>query len=134
MPIKHVQYLVERYPRGKLWVLNQDGRLNHVAEPEMTCDYQEPQHGVADVQNEAGLFRRYFPGACQVVAVPCWDAQTSKWCVCIAYSTCQYRTFTHETELLFCMAFCNCITIEMARLATLAADNQKGGEISCGWY
>ena len=127
LPIKQLHRLVQTYPRGKLWVLNADGQLNAGIEPEFISQGHSLQPSCADAQSEATLVRKYFPGACQVLFVPCWNTQTARWCVCLAYSTSQYRTFTHETELLYCMAFCNCITIEMTRLATIAADRQKGG-------
>jgi len=42
-----------------------------------------------------------------------------------------YRTFTYDTDFVYAMAFCNCISTEMAKLNISAADHQKGGKKEC---
>jgi len=118
--------LIKRYPRGKLWNLSRDGQLCSGSDEE---GYPEPSFKVqptAQNQSDASLLLAHFPGAFQLLFLPVWDARSSRWCVCIAYSTSVLRNFTYDTDFIYATAFCNCISIEMARLNVSAADHQKG--------
>jgi len=124
-----IKGLVNRYPRGQLWVLSVDGQLNYNSEEDSQKESSERAHDAIQLQLDANLLLAHFPGALQLILLPLWDARSSRWCACIAYSTSMYRTFTYDTDFICAMAFCNCISTEMARLNISAADHQKGGEI-----
>lgn len=111
---------IERYPQGKLWVFDSDGHIVSDSEDDLPSNE-------ARLEAEAAILLNHFPGACQIISLPLWDPRSTRWAVCFVYSTSKYRTLTYETEFLHCVAFSNCITIEMGRLATMASDKLKGG-------
>jgi len=118
--------LIKRYPRGKLWNLSGDGQLCSGSDEESYPESSGKVQPAAQNQSDASLLLAHFPGAFQLLFLPVWDARSSRWCVCIAYSTSVLRSFTHDTDFIYATAFCNCISIEMARLNVSAADHQKG--------
>lgn len=123
LPVETLATLVERYPQGKLWVFDSNGDIVSDSETETETSTAESR-----IQAEAAVLLRHFPHSRQVICLPLWDPRSTRWSVCFAFSTSKFRTLNTETDLLYCVAFCNCVTIEMARLATLASDQLKGGE------
>jgi len=118
-----VNTLITRYPQGKLWVFDASGAI--VSD----SDGDSPS-GDYKLQAEAAVLRQSFPAATQIMSVPIWDSGLSRWSVCFVYNTSKFRFFSVETDLLFVIAFCSCITIELARLASIAADQLKSGKDS----
>jgi len=118
-----VNTLITRYPQGKLWVFDASGSI--VSD----SDGDSPS-GDYKLQAEAAILRQSFPAATQIMSVPIWDSGLSRWSVCFVYNTSKFRFFSVETDLLFVIAFCSCITIELARLASIAADQLKSGKDS----
>ena len=56
-----------------------------------------------------------------------WDAGSARYFSgCFAWTTSPLQVFSTETELSFLIAFGNSIMAEVTRLATMAADQQKG--------
>lgn len=121
LPVETLATLVERYPQGKLWVFDSVGAVVSDSETETPIQAEFRQ------QAEAATLLQHFPHARQIISLPLWDPRASRWSVCFAYSTSKFRTLNMDTDLLYCIAFCNCVTIEMGRLATLASDQLKGG-------
>lgn len=113
--------LVSRYPQGKLWTFDASGSF--VSDSE-----EDTLSGDVKTQAEAAILRQFFPGAAQIMSVPIWDSGLSRRSVCFVYTTSRFRFFSVETELLFVMAFCSCVTMELARLASIAADQLKSGK------
>lgn len=105
-----------------------DGQLCSDSDEEQEAEQSEQKYSAAQNQSDANLLLAHFPGACQLIFLPLWDARTSRWSVCIAYSTSMFRNFTYDTDFVYAIAFCNCISTEMARMNVSAADHQKGGE------
>ncbi|KAK4996724.1 hypothetical protein LTR66_003724 [Elasticomyces elasticus] len=117
-----LERLVKRHPRGRLYAIHEDVRGASGSSSE------DSRSATRDVRRgaEAKLLLRYFPAAKQVIFIPLWDPNYARWSACFAYTTSEYRTFSHEADFLFCVAFCNCIMAETSRLATVTADQQKG--------
>lgn len=59
---------------------------------------------------------------------PIWNAQSDRAVICFCYSISEFRILTREHDVPFINAFCNCIHVELVRLATLASDEQKSGK------
>lgn len=58
---------------------------------------------------------------------PLWDAGSARFFSgCFAWATSPLQIFSVETELSFLVAFGNSVMAEVSRLATIAADQQKG--------
>jgi len=113
--------LLTRYPQGKLWMFDASGSVVSDSEGDSTSSDSR-------LQAEAAILRQSFPAATQIMSVPLWDSGLSRWSVCFVYNNSRFRFFSVETDLLFVIAFCSCITIELARLASIAADQLKSGE------
>lgn len=63
----------------------------------------------------------------QLLFVPLWDAGSVRFFSgCFAWTTSSLQIFSAETELSFLVAFGNSVMAEVSRLATIAADQQKG--------
>lgn len=121
-----VAKLIRRYPRGKLFALEMD----EVTSPSSGEDYaygfdvSKPKRK-SPYQTEVQLLLKHFPGARQIIFLPLWDCASLRWSAFFAYNTSDFRTMTHNPDFLHCIAFCNCVMTEIARIATLAADQQK---------
>lgn len=122
LPVETLATLVDRYPHGKLWVFDSTGAIVSDSESET------PVSTEFRIQAEAATLLQHFPHARQVISLPLWDPRALRWIVCFAFSTSKFRTLNTDTDLLYCIAFCNCVTIEMGRLATVASDQLKGGK------
>lgn len=120
LPVDFLNTLITRYPQGKLWVFDSSGSIVSDSEGDSTSgDYK--------LQAAAAILRESFPNATQIMSIPIWDSRLARWSVCFVYNTSKYKFFSVETDLLFVIAFCSCITIELARLASIAADQLKSG-------
>lgn len=115
-----IEVLLSRYPQGHLWQFDTRGGV--VSDSDSDSSVTEHQ-----LAAEGAMLRQYFPNATQIMSVPIWDPTLSRWCVCFAYNTSSYRFFSQETEVIYLIAFCSCMTIELARLASLASDKLKSG-------
>ncbi|OJD30098.1 sensor histidine kinase response [Diplodia corticola] len=121
--------LIRRHPRGKLYSFGDDGlSQGSSGEESHPADYSPLSPGTKrrpPSRSEAAILAKHFPGARQVIFVPFWDVQIESWVACFAYNTSDFRTFGHNPDFLHAIAFCCCIMTEVARLATLASDQQK---------
>ncbi|TKA80887.1 hypothetical protein B0A49_00838 [Cryomyces minteri] len=124
--------LVGRHPRGKLYTFDVDGALAEGSSGGEETMYNdsgtEPDRKhkkTTPSEREVKILLRHFPGAHQIMFLPLFDVNSQRWSACFAYTTSEFRTFSHETEFLHLLAFCSCLMTEVGRLATLAADQQK---------
>ncbi|KAF2847597.1 hypothetical protein T440DRAFT_510054 [Plenodomus tracheiphilus IPT5] len=120
--------LIKRHPRGKLFTFDKEGHTISSSEDDQAKS--TPPHGekgdpVAKGHNEAKTLRTHFSMARQIIFLPLWDPTTSRSFACFIYNCSDYRDFSRNSELLYCITFTNCIMTEIARLATLKADQQK---------
>ncbi|KAF2655975.1 hypothetical protein K491DRAFT_406427 [Lophiostoma macrostomum CBS 122681] len=119
--------LVKRHPRGKLFTFEGDGLVSSSSDEQSIMEH--PNAGKYRKTTASKLdtlvLQRCFPKARQVLFLPLWDSTTSRWAVCFAYNCSEYRDFSKNPEFLYCIAFGNCIMTEIARIATVQADQQK---------
>ncbi|KAK8190037.1 uncharacterized protein BKA78DRAFT_252430, partial [Phyllosticta capitalensis] len=120
--------LIRRHMRGKLYSFGDDGLTQGSSGEEMLSNLNlgppENRRKPAS-RSEAAILARHFPGARQVMLLPVWDESLNRWTACFAYNTSDFRTFSHSPDFLHAIAFCNCVMTEIARLATVVADQQK---------
>ncbi|KAF2143311.1 uncharacterized protein K452DRAFT_225560, partial [Aplosporella prunicola CBS 121167] len=121
--------LIRRHPRGKLYSfddngVNFSGSSGDEVQSNGTFTVGSMRHGRAS-KTESAILMRAFPNARQIIFLPLWDVTSSRWAACFAYNNDDYRSFSHNTEFLHAIAFCNCLMTEISRLAILAADQQK---------
>ncbi|MCJ1285364.1 hypothetical protein MMC26_004704 [Xylographa opegraphella] len=125
---------LRRYPRGKLWLFDDDGTLpSSSGEAKGALLSTRDSSDLMELkQMEALTIKAHFPGVRQLMLSPLWDANTSRWlagCFCWT-TTSRPQIFSQGTEVSFLKAFCNSVLAEVSRLATLEADRQKGDFIS----
>lgn len=129
LPPGELAKLIKRHPRGKLYSFGDDGlSQGSSGEESLSADYYSMPAGTRrrlPSKSEAIILAKHFPGARQVIFVPLWDVQIESWVACFAYNTSDFRTFSHNPDFLHSIAFCCCVMTEVARLATIAADQQK---------
>ncbi len=127
MPPSVLTALIKRYPRGKIFTLDPESILTVSSssdESGLPPDESKRSKGRELSKTDVRLLKSHFPTARQIVFVPIWDAISDCWSACLLYNCSDYRTVT-TMESLYCIAFCNCITSEIARLAIVCADQQK---------
>lgn len=129
--------LLQRYPRGKLWVFDADGSLmssddDRVSAARKSIDLQagnQPRKGRRRKQ-EAEYFQKLFPGSRQLLFAPLWDAGLGRWFSgCFCWSGSDHRTYS-TSELAFTSSYVKSVMAECNRLNTLMSDKQKGDFIS----
>ena len=114
--------LVKQYPRGKLWTFDEDGSLSSDDEP-LKAESSRSKRKM----NEDTLIQNHFPDVRQLLFTPLWDSGLSRWFSgCFCWATSNVHVFSSEVEGSFLLAFGNSIMAEVSRLATMAADKQKG--------
>lgn len=124
---EEITRLIKRYPRGKMFVFDQQGEELSDSSENGSLSSGRPrslrrrQRSTADSTNIHG----HFPKARQIIFIPLWDATTSRSSVCFVYNCSEYRNFSHQLEFLYCITFANCVDTELTRLANLKANEQK---------
>ncbi|MCJ1393340.1 hypothetical protein MMC18_006213 [Xylographa bjoerkii] len=128
---KELQQLIKRYPRGRLWSFDEEGSLSS-SEEELRPQLSRKASEKASQRRyrrkvEAKVLQGCFPHVRQLIFVPLWDAGSARFFSgCFAWTTSRIQIFSTETELSFVVAFGNSVMAEVSRLATIAADQQKG--------
>ncbi|QDS77761.1 hypothetical protein FKW77_005006 [Venturia effusa] len=122
-----MERLIKRHPRGKLFNLDPENIITSSSDgDELGTPYEVPKaKTLTPSKAEGALLSHHFPGALQVIFLPLWDGSASRFSAFFAYTTSEFRTFSNNPDFLYCIAFCNCVMTEIARLATSAADQQK---------
>jgi len=115
--------MIQRHGRGVLWDLDSAG---------ITLFDSDGDDARTEVQKQAevAILRQHFPNATQVLALPVWEPRLSRWVVCFAYHASRYRFFSRDVDLLYSIAFNSCLTIELARLSSIASNKLKSDFIS----
>ncbi|KZF23986.1 hypothetical protein L228DRAFT_266356 [Xylona heveae TC161] len=123
--------LVKRYPSGKLWLADEDGVASS-SEEEATNGAlsgptsEEQLSRKARRRAKENILLKHFSGARSLLFVPLWDAKAGRWfSACFCWSLNPLTTFTYETEVLYTVAFGNCVMSEVSRLESMAADQSK---------
>lgn len=122
-----LQYLVKRYPRGNIWSFDEDGSLSSSEEDNEKTTSSLRHARIQRRHYIASMLLKHFPGVRQLLFAPLWDSGASRWFAgCFVFNTSREQVFSRETELNFLTAFNNSVMAEVARLASIAADRQKG--------
>ncbi|KAH9878864.1 hypothetical protein J1614_002299 [Plenodomus biglobosus] len=124
----YLSRLIKRHPRGKLFTLDKEGLMVSSSEDDTensVSSQNEKGHLVAKGHSEARILRTHFATARQIIFLPLWDPTTSRSSACFIYNCSEYRDFSRNAELFYCITFTNCVMTEIARLATLKSDQQK---------
>jgi hypothetical protein len=101
--------LIKRHPRGHLFNLDPAGLSSSSSSDEYTYTAQTSKK-VTPTRRETSLLGKHFPGAKQIIFLPLWDPSSSRFSALFAYSTTEFRTMTNNPDLLFCIAFCSCMS------------------------
>ncbi|KAK4542686.1 hypothetical protein LTR36_006258 [Oleoguttula mirabilis] len=105
------------------------GKLLSIPDYMPTTQYDPEGRSIAAAMSTSfwylTILRRQFPDAKQVIFVPMFHANLNRWTACLAYTTSPYRVFSYETDYLCTLSFCNAIRMEIVKLATMFADQQK---------
>jgi hypothetical protein len=133
-------YLVRRYPKGEMFVFDEDGPIQSgptalVAETSqvtLTSPEVEEKHSRRQARKRAEILRLMvaFPGARQIFFVPLYDSTSGCFIGSFAWSTSATRIFSIENHLSYLIAFGHSVMSEVSRLNTLSADRAKGDFIS----
>jgi hypothetical protein len=125
----HLARFIKKYPRGMLFdVEKEEAHASSSSGEDRHQDQLYPlPHSKHIVPSEAeiSMLLKHFPDAHQVMFVPVWNPSWSRFSACFAINTSEFREFRRNPEFLHAIAFCNCATIELTRIATVAADQQK---------
>lgn len=130
--------LLRRYPRGKLWIFDEDGPVSSSSEDETrkvsqpalerhpTQAQAQRQRRKARMVAEARALQRHFPGVRNLLFVPLWDSARSRWLAGnFTWTTETTRILSKQSELSFLTGFCNSVMAECSRLDTEMADQKK---------
>ncbi|RDL37745.1 Uncharacterized protein BP5553_05178 [Venustampulla echinocandica] len=132
--------LVRRYPRGELFVFDQDGAISPPADILTPADppisittasfeKRRARHKCRK-RNEMLRLMDAFPGARQIFFAPLYDSTSGCFIGSFAWSTSATRIFSTENHLSYLTAFGHSVMSEVTRLNTMSADLAKGDFIS----
>lgn len=150
MPEKHLHWLLQRYPHGKIYNMEGDAVIESPLstsgpsssdpdselepgklEATSNADYVGSSSGVKRDkgkarQNVAFYLAKLFPGARSVAFVPQWDSQRNRWFAgTFVWTRTPTRIFTPENELAYLKVYGLTIMAEVTRLHIKAADKTK---------
>jgi len=118
--------LIKRHPRGMLFNIDEEDVFTSSSGEDFTQLYPLPaKKSTAYSEADVTMLLHHFPQARQVLFVPVWNPSWSRFSACFAVNTNHFRDFRKSPDFLHAISFCNCATIELTRIATLAADQQK---------
>jgi hypothetical protein len=130
---KFLRGLLNHYPKGKVFVLHENGPLSSSDEQssreEIVGDDADEKLKRKKTRREKEMeeLAKIFPSAAQVLLVPLFDPSSVRYLSgMFAWSKSDTRIFARESELSYMIAFGNTITAEVSRLKTVLADRAKG--------
>lgn len=124
-PALLLQRLFRRRPSGRVWAFNSDGTLASGSSRRGTGKaHVSAKEDRGSRTNEIML--RYFPKARHLIFVPLWDAGKSQWSAgCFVWNTLEMQLLDADTDLLYVEAITRAVMMEISRLETMQADQQK---------
>jgi hypothetical protein len=141
VPERMIQWLLKRYPKGKVFSFRPDGSLSSGPSEEEGQDTKKQlpkphtmPNGLARVKTVAPSSRHIetefllevFPGARCVALTPLWDSHRERWfSLGFVWTDNPRRVLTVESDLSYLTAFGNTIMAEIARLDSVAAKKAK---------
>jgi hypothetical protein len=120
--------LIKRHPRGRLFTFEGNDMVSSSSDeqPELVDSVTGTRRRkTTATKAETVLLKKSFPSARQLIFLPLWNSTTTRWSACFVYNCSEYRNFSKNPDFLYCIAFRNCIMAEVARQATILADQQK---------
>jgi len=118
--------MLRKYPRGVLFNLSDDEYNASSSSDEQITPYKIPKKTtVIPTATEISVLRSQFPQARDLIFVPTWNPARSRFAALIAVNCDRYQAFQNSPEFLHCIAFSHCLTTEITRMVTIAADQQK---------
>jgi len=121
--------LTRRYPKGRLWSFHGDGTLSTSDDDESIGPSRKQKSKYK--ASETSKLNTYFPGACQVMFVPLWNANKSQWFAgCFCWTPQPTRVFSRAIDLGSIFGFASSIMTEYSRVESVIADRHKGDFIS----
>ncbi|KAJ5999827.1 hypothetical protein N7481_000236 [Penicillium waksmanii] len=144
LPGAFISHLIERYPRGKIFHIEDDGTI--AASYEGLADDMSQAHYVGgkkvvegstrekDIRQETmdiKYLHRALPDARCIGIYPVWDFQRSRWfTVNLIWSNDPGRVLSEPKDLTYMAAFSNSVMAEVSKTDLEAADRAKGAFIS----
>lgn len=134
-----IQWLLKRYPKGKIFFFREDGSVDPREEdvhdthkentrPNITGNglHQLKSKVPPYRHNEAEVLLDIFPGARCVALTPLWDWSRERWfSLGIVWTTNPRRVLNVESDLSYLTAFGNSMMAEISRLDSVAAKKAK---------
>jgi hypothetical protein len=133
-----IQWLLKRYPKGKVFSFRADGSVSMGASEDDTQDTQKENakphvrlHQFKTISpssrhNESEFLLEIFPGARSIALTPLWDYTRERWfSLGIVWTSNPRRVLTVESDLSYLTAFGNTMMAEIARLDSVAAKKAK---------
>lgn len=144
LPGSFVNHLIDRYPRGKIFDIDQDGSIalsyeglaDDVSQAYISKEkaIEEASPNAEDVEFETmeiNYFHKLLPEARCLAIYPIWDFQRSRWfSVNLVWTNDPGRVLSEPKDLTYMAAFSNSVMAEVSRMDVEAADRAKGDFIS----
>jgi signal transduction histidine kinase len=143
LPGDFVSHLIDRYPRGKIFHIEEDGSIALSYEGLADEMHYAPDGGRGartseahkqDIQQETMDIKQLtqvLPGARCIAIYPVWDFQRGRWfTVSLTWANDPGRVLSEPKDLTYMAAFSNSVMAEVSRLDLEAADRAKGDFIS----
>ncbi|KAF3385190.1 Hybrid signal transduction histidine kinase B [Penicillium rolfsii] len=149
IPEQLLTSLLRRYPNGKIFTYNAHGSVSEDSEdsslsiPESNYSplhgYNRTERKKSDAkkrnkpifQQDADHLIKLFPGARNILLLPIWDSDKSRWFAgTLVWTNDPERVFSFENELVYVAAFANSIMAEIRRLDVEIADKAKTNLVS----
>ncbi|PQE21560.1 hsp90 protein [Rutstroemia sp. NJR-2017a WRK4] len=127
-----VKGLMTCYGQGRIFFFNDDGSLDHSAEPFETCE-ESPKNigpGIGVVAAWAKQLSYVCPGARAIIFFPLWDPQRDQWFAGSFAWTRRPVRILNARDLNYLSAFGSCVMTEKSRLDAELADRAKSDFIS----
>lgn len=133
VPEKFLKTLLQRYPQGKLWILNSDGEVSSAEEghSDAPASSECQLHPKGTKSGEATEIRRLFPAARAVCFISMWDPIRERWQAgTLMWTYSPLRVFSSNGEVAYAMAFCDVVMARIARREAKLTDQAKSDFIS----
>ncbi|KAJ5557102.1 hypothetical protein N7494_001017 [Penicillium frequentans] len=144
LPGAFVNHLIDRYPRGKIFHIENDGSialsyqgLSKVTSQAYTGNENEVKPGSPKEEEyrqetmEIKYFHKILPDARCLAIYPVWDFHRSRWfTMSLAWTNDPGRVLSEPKDLTYMAAFSNTVMAEVSRMDIEAADRAKGDFIS----
>jgi signal transduction histidine kinase len=141
--------LIRRYPRGKIFTYNANGSVSENSDSSQNPPSQLESgargtgSGTDDqrttskkrrkptFQKDADDLIKIFAGARNILLLPIWDSDKSRWYAgTLVWTKNPEHTFTFENELVYISAFANSIMAEIRRVDVELAEKAKTNLVS----